>query len=198
MRARSASPGSRAYWQITNFFWLLPPPPADETACTWQPHLRPGCCLHAVSSLYAIIVRGPLTPWLHTVTIQVCTQTRASHLGTIISNLFHAVTFTWAHHRDLLYTMDCCHDKPWQPHVWAMLLAFTTCPWPCCSPWHVHCHPHNTCCLPFSLNDMQPCDEEFKLWSYPAHILKCITNARLSLSSIPFSSLLLTCSSSKL
>ena len=27
------------------------------------------------------------------------------------SHLFHT-TFTRAHHRDPLYTMDCCHDKP--------------------------------------------------------------------------------------
>ena len=79
MRACSASPGSRAYWQITNFFWLLPSPPADETACTQQPHLTPGCCLHTVSSSYVIVACSPLTPLLCTVTIQVCTQTRASH-----------------------------------------------------------------------------------------------------------------------
>ena len=35
---------------------------ADETVCTRQPRLRPGCCLHTVSSLYVIVVHGPLTP----------------------------------------------------------------------------------------------------------------------------------------
>ena len=38
----------------------------DETACTQQPHLRPGYHLHAVSSSYVVVVCGPLTPWLHT------------------------------------------------------------------------------------------------------------------------------------
>ena len=37
---------------------------AVETACTQQPHLRPGCHLHAVSSLYVVVACGPLTPWL--------------------------------------------------------------------------------------------------------------------------------------
>ena len=54
---------------------------ADETACTRQPHLRPGCRLHAVSSSYVIVMHcigmdGPLTSWLHTPSdpciIQVC------------------------------------------------------------------------------------------------------------------------------
>ena len=73
---------------LTNCKIFLTAPPltasttsANETACTWQPHLRPGCYLHAVSSLYVIVVHGPLTPWLRMVTIQVCTQTRAGHPG---------------------------------------------------------------------------------------------------------------------
>ena len=33
----------------------------DKTACTQQPYLRPGCHLHAVSSL-DVIACGPLTP----------------------------------------------------------------------------------------------------------------------------------------
>ena len=34
----------------------------DETACTRQPRLRPGCRLHAVFSLDIIVMHGPLTP----------------------------------------------------------------------------------------------------------------------------------------
>ena len=51
--------------------FITAPPPlttsttsADETACTRQPCLRPGCRLHAVSSSYVVVVCGPLTPWL--------------------------------------------------------------------------------------------------------------------------------------
>ena len=53
---------------LTNYknFLTASPPPADETACTRQPRLRPGCRLHAVSSSYVVVVCGPLTPWLHT------------------------------------------------------------------------------------------------------------------------------------
>ena len=44
---------------------------ADETACTQQPCLRPGCHLHTVSSSYVVVMHcigmdGPLTSWLHT------------------------------------------------------------------------------------------------------------------------------------
>ena len=58
--------------------FLTAPPPltasttyADETACTQQPRLRPGCRLHAVSSSYVVVVHcigmdGPLTSWLCT------------------------------------------------------------------------------------------------------------------------------------
>ena len=58
--------------------FLTTPPPltasttyTDETACTRQPRLRPGCHLHAVSSSYVIVVHcigmdGPLTSWLRT------------------------------------------------------------------------------------------------------------------------------------
>ena len=72
----STSPGSRAFscphLKLPDH---LPPPmatsaSADEAACTWQPHLRPGCCLHAVSSSDVVVVHcigmdSPLTPWLH-------------------------------------------------------------------------------------------------------------------------------------
>ena len=34
----------------------------DETACTRQPRLRPGCHLHAVSSLDVVVTHSPLTP----------------------------------------------------------------------------------------------------------------------------------------
>ena len=64
---------------------------ADKTACTQQPHLRPGCCLHAVSSLDIVVARGPLTPlamYGHVFTFildsYTTPQTRAT-LGTIIS-----------------------------------------------------------------------------------------------------------------
>ena len=58
--------------------FLTAPPPltasttyTDETACTQQPRLRPGCHLHAVSSSYVIVMHcigmdGPLTSRLHT------------------------------------------------------------------------------------------------------------------------------------
>ena len=36
-------------------------PSADETACTWQPCLRPGCCLNTISSS-GVVTRSPLTP----------------------------------------------------------------------------------------------------------------------------------------
>ena len=57
---------------LTNYkIFLTAPPPltafttsADETACTQQPCLRPGCCLHTVSSSYVVVVCGPLTPCL--------------------------------------------------------------------------------------------------------------------------------------
>ena len=35
---------------------------ADQTVCTQQPCLRPGCRLHAVSSSYVVVACGPLTP----------------------------------------------------------------------------------------------------------------------------------------
>ena len=67
MRACSMSPGSRAcscpHLKLPDCF----PPPmaasasADKAACTWQPHLRPGYCLHAVSSL-DVVTCSPLTP----------------------------------------------------------------------------------------------------------------------------------------
>ena len=58
--------------------FLTTPPPltasttsADETACTRQPCLRPGCRLHAVSSSYIVVMHcirmdGHLTSWLRT------------------------------------------------------------------------------------------------------------------------------------
>ena len=72
---------------LTNHkIFITAPPPlttsttsTGETVCTQQPHLRPSCCLHAVSSSYVIVVCGPLTPWLRT-----AIQTRTT-LGTIIS-----------------------------------------------------------------------------------------------------------------
>ena len=73
MRACSASPGSRPHRKLPHRF---PPPTAasasaDEAACTRQPCLRPGCRLHAVSSLDVVVAHciatdRPFTSWLHT------------------------------------------------------------------------------------------------------------------------------------
>ena len=61
------SPGSRAcshpHLKLPDCF---PPSMAastsvDEAVCTWQPCLRPGYHLHAVSSLYVVVACGPLT-----------------------------------------------------------------------------------------------------------------------------------------
>ena len=77
-RARSASPGSRACWQIAKFFWPLPPPPTDETACTRQPCLRPGCCLHAIS--FSDVVLTPLATYGHYIGLYSSDQGRLHHL----------------------------------------------------------------------------------------------------------------------
>ena len=66
---------------------------ADETACTRQPRLRPGCRLHAVSSSYVIVVRGPLTRWMddRTATLRLYPKTgqRAAEIhGTAIEDIF--------------------------------------------------------------------------------------------------------------
>ena len=45
-----------------NFLTASTTASADETACTRQPRLRPGCRLYAVSSLDIVVARGPLTP----------------------------------------------------------------------------------------------------------------------------------------
>ena len=73
MRVRSVSPGSHPHQKLPHHF---PPPTAasasgDEAACTHQPCLRPGCCLHAVSSLDVVVAHCIatdclLTSWLHT------------------------------------------------------------------------------------------------------------------------------------
>ena len=58
--------------KITFAFALTTSTTADETACTREPRLRPGCCLHAVSSSYVIVACGPLTPWLCTAMYSPC------------------------------------------------------------------------------------------------------------------------------
>ena len=142
MWAHSMSLGSRAYWQITNFFWLLPPTPADETACTQQLHLRPGCCLHAVSSMYVVVACGPLTPWLRMVTIQVCTQTRASHPR------YH-------HLKSIPHCRDNIHSSPssW-PTVYDGLLSWQTLTGTCLS--YAACFPYMSLTMPFSMTCALP------------------------------------------
>ena len=73
MQACSVSPGSHPHQKFPHHFPLptAASASADEAACTWQPHLRLGCRLHAVSSLDVVVAHCIetdclLTSCLHT------------------------------------------------------------------------------------------------------------------------------------
>ena len=71
-------PVSWECWQIIKIFWLLPLSPTDETACTWQSHLRPGCRLHAISFLDVVLT--PLATYGHYSGLYSSDQGRLNHL----------------------------------------------------------------------------------------------------------------------
>ena len=98
-------------------FLTASPPPADETACTRQPCLRPGCCLHAVSSLYVIVVCGPLTLWLHTAMYSPRT---ALHYSDQCHPGYHHLMHPTQPHRPLIIHI-ILHAYPTPHQVWSWI-----------------------------------------------------------------------------
>ena len=97
-------PGSRACWQIIKIFWPLPPPPADKTACTQQPCLRPGCCLHAIS--FSDVVLTPLATSGHYSGLYSSDQGRLHHLmgswsWPPLQPLIAPMSLAWAHYMSM-------------------------------------------------------------------------------------------------
>ena len=66
MQAHSVSLGSRACWQMLNFLTAsTTSASADQTAGTWQSHLRPGCCLHAVPFSNVVVAIGHICIYIY-------------------------------------------------------------------------------------------------------------------------------------